>query len=921
MRRCALIVLLLCPCFSLSAQALLHLLHPQPRAAYQRVYFSAVYVPTAGQHIFLDPARPAHQQAAEINAFLRSKGNDTLLIALWTPADTLESGMYLGIASEFLNTMLAAFPDQRIRVTPTYPGPEGYVLDAVPMRVLINASDEAGLRYGVHTLKQLLLPFAGWWGLEACRIVDAPEFPRRWMYHSTNVLVGANVTAAKALWDNAVAHRINGVQLNDSKFSRPTTLPQRYLDSLASLKRYADDRGLELIPGVMPIGYSNEVLFHNPNLASGLPVRSQRFVIEADSARLLPHVQVALPNGGFEQRNGDQFPGFRFIDQPGQLSFADTDIKHSGSTSIRFENFAQYSPQSGNGRVSYWTRVQPFTQYHVRGWVRTEALQPASSMNISVLSNAGYQLAFNDFSIPSSTDWIPIDFTFNSLEADTVGVYWGVWGARSGKIWWDDLLLEEAAFVNLLRREGTPLTVTHPTLRLAYIEGVDFDTLRDARMGNHSWPGDYDRWHTPPTFKRLPAGALANGDTILVSWYHAIVIYTDQVMATMSDPELYTILDREFRVLDSVLAPRTVMMQHDEIRTMNWDAGDENRGMTPAQLLADNVRQCRDIIRRHNPDADVWVWSDMFDEYHNAVKGPYYLVRGDLRGSADLIEKSIGMVNWNGRDGTVQNSLGLFATKGFRQMSAPYYDQDEQQIRRWREWTRDTEHFHGMMYTTWSRKYDHLEAFGDYAWNHAPYIQHLPPMTLRAGETLDFPLRVHGDRWDPAWELESVTLHYRYHPGDDFTMHTASIATEMHENIPIDVPADAAWMQWFITASDNRGWTSRVPLGDTVYYELGSLVSAIGAGTPPSALWLSAAPNPVRTGGSVHVDYLVPAGQEATLELFDVLGRPLSMIPCAIGDGRLSTLKLDTQALPAGMYVLRLRNATSALARTFIVQH
>jgi hypothetical protein len=70
----------------------------------------------------------------------------------------------------------------------------------------------------------------------------------------------------------------------------------------------------------------------------------------------------------------------------------------------------------------------------------------------------------------------------------------------------------------------------------------------------------------------------------------------------------------------------------------------------------------------------------------------------------------------------------------------------------------------------------------------------------------------------------------------------------------------------------------------------------------------------------VHVDYLVPAGQQATLELFDILGRPLAAIPCPVGDGRLSTLKLDTHALPSGMYVLRLRGATSALARTFMVQ-
>jgi hypothetical protein len=688
------------------AQTRLENLHPQPRLAYQR-FFSAVFYPSPGHVVFVDPANPALNDAARINAYLRQHLSDTLLVRGWTAGDTLESGIYLGVRSGFLNHMLASMPDQPIQVTATYPGPEGYVFDAMPMRVLINGSDEAGLSYGVHTLLQLLFPVSGWWGLEACRIVDVPEFPIRWMYQATNILVGTNVTAAKQLWDEALKHRINGIHLNDSKFHRPTTLPRRYLDSLASLRDYAADRGLAIIPGVMPFGYSNDLLFHNPNLASGLPVREQRFVFEADTARLLPGESVALPNGGFEQYNGNNFTGYRFIDQPGLVSFVDTQVKHSGSASIRFENFAQHSPQHGHGRISYWTRVKPFTQYHVRAWVRTDALQPASAINISVLSNAGYNLAYNDLTVPSTTDWMAVDFTFNSLEADTVGLYWGTWGAKSGRIWWDDLLLEESAFVNLIRRVGAPLSMSRSVEGPTLTEGTDFDTLRDVRMGNRSYPGDYDRWHTAPTLRLKAGGALRNGDTVMVSYYNAVLIYSGQVVATMSDKEVEQILDREFALLDSVLAPGRYFMQHDEIRTMNWDAGDQARGLSPADILVDNVYSCLDIIReQHNPHADVWVWSDMFDEFHNAVQGPYYLVRGDLRGSADIIPKTLGIVNWNGRENYVHQSLKYFADRGFRQISAPFYDSDEQQIRRWKEWTRGVANFHGMMYTTWSKKYD-----------------------------------------------------------------------------------------------------------------------------------------------------------------------------------------------------------------------
>jgi len=893
--------------FHSPAQTDFSLIHPQPRQAYSR-FTSAVFEPTPAYPIYLMPERPMHGTAAELNAFLRAKGKDTLEIRMYAPADSMQPGIFIGVCSEEINAMLAAIDDQELVVTPAFPGPEGYAIDVLPSRMLINASDEAGLAYALNTLTQMLYPDENWFGLEGCRIVDAPELPIRWFYYPTNILVGDNVTAAKALWSEALTYRLNGVHLADSKFSRPTTLPRRYLDSLASLRDWARDRRLEIIPSVMPFGYSNSILFHNPDLASGLPVRQQKFVIAADTARVVPRVDVALPNGGFEQHTGDNFPGFLFIDQPGKISFADTQVKRSGAVSVRMENFAAHSPEHGHGRVSYWTPVQPFTQYHVSAWVKTEDLRPASSINLFVLSNAGYSLAYNDFDIPATTDWMKIDYTINTLEADTIGLYCGVWGAESGRIWWDDLAFEECAFVNLIRREGAPLTVAHPRLAIVYTEGADFDTLRDARMGMHRWPGNYEKWHTPPTLHTAKGGMLNGGDTILVSYYHAVVINDGQVAATMSHPEVYDILDREFALLDSVLGADRYFMQHDEIRTMNWDAGDRARGLTPAEILADNVGKCTAIIEKHHPGAEVWVWSDMFDAHHNAVEGPYYLVNGDLRGSADMIANDIGMVNWNGREGIVQNSLDFFAQRGFRQISAPYYDNDERQIRRWREWTRGVPDFHGMMYTTWQRRYDHLEPFGDYAWTHAPHIYHTPAWGLPPGDRVLLRTRIRGDRWDPDWELSAAAIHWRTAPGEPFQETAFSATPGQLEDVWLDIPVDASWLQWYVTASDNRGWTSRVPFADTMYYELGDIATALGGTPAPAGMHLALYPQPLRQDADVMLEWRTPDGEPAIFELADLLGRTVLSRDLPSSGPRLRTTRIALPHLAAGVYMGVLRS-------------
>ncbi len=118
------------------------------------------------------------------------------------------------------------------------------------------------------------------------------------------------------------------------------------------------------------------------------------------------------------------------------------------------------------------------------------------------------------------------------------------------------------------------------------------------------------------------------------------------------------------------------MMAHDEIRTLNWDQSCASLKLDAGPLLADQVKRCTGWLA----GSEVYVWSDMFDPFHNA-HGNYYLVRGDLTGSWEGLSPSVTIVNWNfdKRD----ESLKFFADRGHRQVIAGYYDAPPEQVKEW----------------------------------------------------------------------------------------------------------------------------------------------------------------------------------------------------------------------------------------------
>jgi len=525
-------------------------------------------------------------------------------------------------------------------------------------------------------------------------------FTDRWFYASKHVGRDKELAELMDLVDIAAAHGLNGLLLS-SGFDAIDRQPPHFFSNLEKLKAHCDARGVEIIPLYMSVGYAGGLLAHDRNLAAGLPVRDALFVVRGREAQLAPDPPVEIRNGDFENWKGNRCRDFAFHDQPGKITFPDRKIFKTGRTSIRFESF-ENDPVHGHARIMQRVKVHPYRAYVVRVWVKTQDLK-CKMFRITVLSK-NRTLAPYDPGVPPTTDWRRVGVFFNSLDNDEVRVYAGAWGAKSGRFWLDGMEIEEAGLINVLRRPGTPVRVRSDKTGELYVEGRDYEPIRDPRMQL------YRPFHKAPSIRLTPNSRIKDGERLRVSWYHPVVIGRGQVTACMSEPKIYEIWRRQTELIHKYLAPKKYFLSMDEIRAGGSCEACKARHMTMAQILGDCITRQYKIIKSISPDAKVYIWSDMLDPNHNA-HGNYYMVEGDFTGSWNYIPKDIVITCWSHR--IRDRSLRHFSRLGFATIGAAYYDSDLENCRDWIKSLKATPGARGIMYTTWRRNYDLMDDFGD----------------------------------------------------------------------------------------------------------------------------------------------------------------------------------------------------------------
>jgi hypothetical protein len=541
----------------------------------------------------------------------------------------------------------------------------------------------------------------------SCVPGSTQELKYRWFYVMQNLQVTENVPKLQQLMRRAKAAGYNGMVLADYKLNILDRVPDHYFRNAEAIKATAKELGLGLYPAVFGIGYSNGLLAHDPNLAEGLPVRGARFVVKGRSAQLESDAPPVLKGGGFEEGNGNRASGWDYQDDPGRTTFLDTSVKHGGNSSLRMQDLG-----GSNGRVHQLVALKPWRQYAVHFWVKTEDFVSAGDVRCAVLTEDGGSLSFAELGVKRSQDWTEYHVVFNSRKYSQARIYLGVWGGRSGRLWFDDARMEEAGLLNVLRRSGCPLQVVSETgneLR----EGVDFETVKDPKLGNVPYAGEYSVWHEAPSIRLTPNSRIKDGQVLRVSFYHVQTVMEGQVAACLSEPKVYEILRDQCTRVVRLFGPPGLFFSHDEMRQSGWCALCSRPGASPGQLLAENMRRCVETAKSILPGGELFVWNDMFDPFHNAVDR-YYLTNGTLAGSWEGLPKEVVVVNWH--FGRRKENMPWFASRGNRQILAGYYDGSPASIRQWLNDSKGVAGIVGVMYTTWVNNFNDLEAFAEYAW-------------------------------------------------------------------------------------------------------------------------------------------------------------------------------------------------------------
>jgi hypothetical protein len=533
---------------------------------------------------------------------------------------------------------------------------------------------------------------------------DKPPLAHRWLFVYREHNTPQDVARTLAMLPRAKAAGYNGVALSEGGLYELDLRPPAYLEGLKQIASAAAAYDMEFIPICMPFGYAGGLLGHDKNLAEGLPVKEARYVARGGELRLAPDLPVALPGGGFERATGDVFADWQYQLGSGRSVFADHKTVHRGRGSVRMIH-----PGDDPAWIAQSVKVRPFGHYRVSVWIKTREFEPAWADLRMTTGFWGGSISFTGLPLSRTQDWTQHQIVFNSLNHDEVFIGLRLYDKGKGEIWWDDLSIEEIGPANILRRPGCPVTVKGEN-GAVYEEGRDLEPISDPLLK----PSEV--YHKPPTIHLTKGSRIKEGEYVRLSYFHPVVIHEAQVVGCMSEPAIYDLVRQQVQRLHDEFHPKHYFMQHDEIRVANWDQVCWDRNLTPGQMLADNVKRCVGIIHDVDPQAKVWVWSDMFDPQHNAVEGPYYLANGPWTGSWEGLDPKVGIANWAGH--LEGKNLKWFSDRGHEQVLCGYYDTDDdgKAIQRWLKAAEGIPGVTGAMYTSWADKYESLEKWAEQAW-------------------------------------------------------------------------------------------------------------------------------------------------------------------------------------------------------------
>ncbi|MCD6405753.1 MAG: hypothetical protein J7M19_07995 [Planctomycetes bacterium] len=181
---------------------------------------------------------------------------------------------------------------------------------------------------------------------------------------------------------------------------------------------------------------------------------------------------------------------------------------------------------------------------------------------------------------------------------------------------------------------------------------------------------------------------------------------------SLTDPKVFDIFEEQMQWVKKVWDAPAYLLGYDEIRTGGWEVQPGGTHYTPGELLAKHVTRAVEIVHKYSPDAKMYIWSDMFDPFHNARhltdKHGYYLCNGDFYGSWEGLPSEVSILKWAGAD---SRSIKFAAERGHKIV---FSANSGRRIKRWMNAAKGTgAEILGFCYTDWHKNYDPLESYAE----------------------------------------------------------------------------------------------------------------------------------------------------------------------------------------------------------------
>lgn len=518
----------------------------------------------------------------------------------------------------------------------------------------------------------------------------------RWIFYSHSCTTAEQLAKGKEFVDRAARAGMNGMLVGNLDDIWRQGAGAK--NCLRELKAYAEEKGVELVPHCWPIGGYGVLSNVYPGILESTLLKGMPFEAKDDE---IVSVMDATPiaNPALEEYDvaENRVRGW-VTDMPGIASFVDPDGGHDGKPAVRFEPGPDKEP-GRHSRLMQKIQLKSGRRYRFSGWVRGTGLHMYfHPIKLQVIpdgapdASRGLPLAKGD------EDWHRLSVEFTTGSSGVVHVYAGSWGATQGKLWLSDFSLEEIGITELSQRKSAPRRLRNAETGVVYREGVDW-RLKDVKRGDEV------------RLERLEGGAIRPGDKLLFDCFvvaHAGAKF--QVATCMSDPRLYDGLKLSAAAIQELLRPKVWLLSLDEIMCGGTCELCKVRKTDMAHILGECVTRMHAIIKAEDPDARIFVWSDMFDPNHNARDG-VGACRGTFEGVVDLIPKDIGLMLWYGEK--LDKSVSYFAARGRCFMGSICCDGKncEETVRVWKEKLAPQPGLRGFMYTTWLNDYSKVGVF------------------------------------------------------------------------------------------------------------------------------------------------------------------------------------------------------------------